>query len=123
MSTQIIENNGEAEYAVVPIADYRLLIEKAEMLDDVAAFDKALASLAAGEDELVPPDIVDSLLANVNPVKVWREYRGMSQTTLGEAAGLSQAYIAQIETGAREGRIDAFKSIANALQVDIDDLV
>ncbi|MFT7287221.1 MAG: transcriptional regulator with XRE-family HTH domain [Halieaceae bacterium] len=57
----------------------------------------------------------------VNPVKVWREYRDMSQTTLAETAGLSQAHIAQIETGAREGRIDAFKSIANALQVDIDD--
>ena len=66
MSAQIIENNGVPEYAVVPIADYRVLIEKAEMLDDVAAFDKAEAMLAAGEDELVPSDIVDSLLDNVN---------------------------------------------------------
>ena len=70
MSTQIIENNGVPEYAVVPIADYRVLIEKAEMLDDVAAFDKAEATLTAGEDELVPSDIVDLLLANVNAVKV-----------------------------------------------------
>ena len=77
MSTQIIENNGVPEYAVVPIADYRVLIEKAEMLDDVAAFDKVEATLAAGEDELVPSDIVDLLLANVNAVKVWREYRGL----------------------------------------------
>ncbi len=123
MSVQIIENNGVSEYAVVPIADYRALIEKAEMLDDVAAFDKAEAALAAGEDELVPSDIAASLLANVNAVKVWREHRGMSQVVLAEAAGLSQAYIAQIETGKREGRIDAYKAIASALGVDIDDLV
>ena len=123
MSTQIIENNGVPEYAVVPIADYRTLIEKAEMLDDVAAFDKAEATLATCEDELVPSSIVDSLLANVNAVKVWREYRGMSQATLAEAAGLSQAYIAQIETGKREGRVDAFRAIANVLKVNIDDLV
>jgi DNA-binding XRE family transcriptional regulator len=123
MSVQIIENDGIPVYAVVPIADYRALIEKAEMLDDVAAFDKAEAALAAGEDELVPSDIADSLLANVNAVKVWREYRGMSQVALAEAAGLSQAYIAQIETGKREGRIDAYKAIANVLEVDIDDLV
>ena len=47
----------------------------------------------------------------------------MSQVVLAEAAGLSQAYIAQIETGKREGRIDAYKAIASALGVDIDDLV
>ena len=123
MSVQIIENDGIPVYAVVPIADYRALIEKAEMLDDVAAFDKAEAALAAGEDELVPSDIADSLLANVNAVKVWREYRGMSQVALADAAGLSQAYIAQIETGKREGRIDAYKAIASVLVVDIDDLV
>jgi DNA-binding XRE family transcriptional regulator len=123
MSVQIIENDGIPVYAVVPIADYRALIEKAEMLDDVAAFDKAEAALAAGEDELVPSDIADSLLANVNAVKVWREYRGMSQVALADAAGLSQAYIAQIETGKREGRIDAYKAIASVLEVDIDDLV
>jgi DNA-binding XRE family transcriptional regulator len=123
MSVQIIENDGIPEYAVVPIADYRALIEKAEMLDDVAAFDKAEAALAAGEDELVPSDIADSLLANVNAVKVWREYRGMSQAALADAAGLSQAYIAQIETGKREGRINAYKAISNVLDVDIDDLL
>lgn len=123
MSAQIIENNGVPEYAVVPIADYRALIEKAEMLDDVATFDKAQAILAAGEDELVPSDVVDSLLANVNAVKVWREYRGMSQATLADAAGLSQGYIAQIENGKREGKIDAYRAIASVLEVNIEDLL
>jgi len=56
-------------------------------------------------------------------VKVWREYRGISQATLADAAELSQAYIAQIETGKREGRVDAYRAIASVLKVNIDDLV
>ena len=123
MSIQIIEKNGEPEYAVLPISDYRALVEKAEMLDDVATFDKAEAALATGEDELVPSAIVDALMANESPVKVWRKHRGLSQGALANAAGLSQAYIAQIEAGKREGRIDAYKAIASALEVDLEDLV
>lgn len=123
MSIQIIEKNGEPEYAVLPIGDYRTLVEKAEMLDDVAAFDRAEAALAAGEDELVPSAIVDALMANESPVKVWRKHRGLSQAALADAAGLSQAYIAQIEAGKREGRIDAYKAIASVLEVELGDLV
>lgn len=50
MSKQIFESSGVPEYTVAPIADYRASIEKTEMLDDVAAFDKAEAILAADED-------------------------------------------------------------------------
>jgi hypothetical protein len=34
MSVQYIENNGTPEYAVIPVADYALLLEKYEMLGD-----------------------------------------------------------------------------------------
>lgn len=123
MTVQIIEKNGVPEFAVLPIDDYQALVNKAAMLDDVSAFDKATASLQAGKDELVPSTVLDALLDGVNAVKVWREYRGLSQAALADAAGLSQAYIAQIETGKRTGRVDAYKAIAGALAVDIDDLV
>ena len=58
-----------------------------------------------------------------NPVRVWREYRGLTQRELAEKAGLAQAYIAQIETGRRKGTVDVYKRLAEALRVDIDDLV
>ncbi len=35
MSAQIIEKNGKPEFAVVPIDEYQLLLEKAEELDDL----------------------------------------------------------------------------------------
>jgi len=64
-----------------------------------------------------------ALYSTLRTVKVWLEYRNLSQAALAEAAGLSQAYIAQIETGKREGRIDVYRAIAEALNVAVDDLI
>ena len=66
---------------------------------------------------------MNRLLAGDNPVRVWREHRGLKTGELAEAAGLSQAYVSQIEAGRREGSIGALKAISKALTVNIDDLV
>ncbi|CAD6872285.1 helix-turn-helix domain-containing protein [Methylomonas fluvii] len=119
MSVQFIEQNGQKQYAVVPVADYEKLLEKAEMLDDIATFDQALAS----EDELVPAEIVNRLLNGENKIKVWREHRGLTQAGLAESCNMAQASIAQIECGKRTGTVAVLKKIAEALGVDLDDLV
>ena len=123
MKTQFIEHNGEPEYAVVPIADYRALLEKAEALEDVVAYDAARAAMETGADELVPSDVVDAILGGESPVKVWRKHRGMTQTKLAEAAGSKQPHIAQIESGQRTGTVAIMKRIAQVLGVDVDDLI
>ncbi|WP_207779353.1 helix-turn-helix domain-containing protein [Zavarzinia aquatilis] len=51
------------------------------------------------------------------------EHRGLSARALADRAGLSQAYVSQIETGKREGSISAMKVLAGALNVGLDDLV
>lgn len=122
MSAQFIEIEGK-QVVVIPADDYRLLLEKAEMLDDVAAYDRAKAALAAGDDELVPALVANAILDGENPVRVWRQHREFSQVQLAEAAGISQAYLAQIETGKREGTLSLYRSLAEALRVDLDDLV
>ena len=102
MSAQFIEIEGK-QVVIVPADDYRILLEKAEMLDDVAVYDRARAALAAGDDELVPAVVVNAIFDGENPVRVWRQHREMPQSQLAEAAGISQAYLAQIETRKREG--------------------
>ena len=99
MSAQFIEIEGKQVVVVISADDYRVLLEKAEMLDDVAAYDRAKAALAAGDEELVPAEVVDAILDGKNPVRVWRQHREMSQVQLAAAAGVSPAYLAQIETG------------------------
>jgi DNA-binding XRE family transcriptional regulator len=122
MNAQFIEIEGK-QVVVIPADDYRVLLEKAEMLDDVAAYDRAKAALASGDDELVPAVIVNAILDGKNPLRVWRQHREMSQSQLAEAAGISQAYLAQIETGKREGTVSLYRSLADVLEVDLDDLL
>lgn len=123
MSAQYIEKDGRALFAVLPAEEYRALLEKAEMFDDVAAYDRAKAGLARGEDELLPTEMVEAILGGANPIKVWRRFRGLSQVELAERAGMSQAYLAQMETGKKEGSLNAYRRLAEVLDVTLDDLV
>ena len=89
------------------------------MLEDAAA---EAAFCKNREQESVPAEFVDRLIAGENPVKLWREHRGLSQRALAAQAGLNFAYPSQIETGARNGTVATMKKLAQALAVDLDDL-
>jgi DNA-binding XRE family transcriptional regulator len=92
------------------------------MAEDVAAFDEFDGKLAAGEEELIPAEIVDRILAGENRVRVWREHRAVSVKALAEAAGLTPAYLSQVETGKRDGTLDTHRKLAKALRVTLDEL-
>jgi DNA-binding XRE family transcriptional regulator len=123
MSTQIIQRNGKPEWAVIPYEIYLQLVEQAEMLQDVQDYDAVKAALEHGEEELIPSEVVYAILDGANPVKVWRDYRGMTQQELAEKAGISVPYLSQLETGKRKGSLGAMNAIAKALGVTLDDLV
>ncbi len=121
---QIIERNGEPEYAVLPIEEYRHLLELAEEAEEIRAGNQAKAELATGADELIPAEVVERLLiGGESPVLVWREYRGLTQERLAREAGVGKSYISQIESRKKTGSVTVLKRIARALQVDLDDLV
>ena len=124
MSAQIIQKDGKAEFAVVPIEEYNRLLAMAEDFDDLVAYDKAIAELESGEDEAIPAEIVARLVAgNEHPLKVWREFRSMTQAGLADQAGVSQGQVALIEGGKRQGTVDVLKDLARVLDVDLGDLV
>ena len=121
---QIIQKDGQPEYAVVPIEFYRRLLELAEDAEDIRAANTAMSELAADKDELVSADVAHKLLRGEEPrLRVWREYRGMTQKELEAKSGVQQGYIAQIESGRKTGSIDTLKKLAAALRINIDDLV
>lgn len=102
---------------------YRRLLQDAEMLEDIRAYDEAKQALAEGTEETIPAEVVFALLDGGNPVKVWREYRGLTQQQLADAAGISKPYLSQIENGKRTGSATVLRSLAKALAVDVDDLL
>ena len=77
--------DGEA-YVALSRAAYEKLVEAAEDAADLRAIAQFERRLAAGEEELLPSDMVDRILAGENRVRVWREHRGFSVSALAEKA-------------------------------------
>jgi DNA-binding XRE family transcriptional regulator len=86
--------------------------------EDVAAYDAAKARA----EESFPASIAERLIAGENPIKVFREYRELTQEQLAEKADTTAPYVSQIETGRRTGSVRLLHRMADALGVSLDDL-
>ncbi len=71
----------------------------------------------------IPGSVVSRLLDDEQPLKIWREHRGLTRAQLAAKAGLTAGHIAHIETGRRQGTADTLRRLATALDVTVDDLV
>jgi DNA-binding XRE family transcriptional regulator len=120
---QIIEREGKPEWAVLPYDEYLELLEQAELLEDIRDFERINAAIERGEEELIPSEIVNAILDGENPVKVWREFRGLTQGQLADAAGISKPYLSQIETGKRKGSTDILSALAKVLKVTLEEVI
>jgi DNA-binding XRE family transcriptional regulator len=110
------------EMVTIPRVEYDRLRTAAEDLADLQAYDAAKASVALGEDELLPSDVVDRLLAGESPVRVYRRLRGLTQAALAARAGVGRVTVAEIETGRKTGSVATLRRLAAALEVTVDDL-
>ena len=117
---QVIERDGTRVFAVIPIDLFERLSDALEDLEDAALYE---AAKAADDGFRVPGDVVDAMIRDgVHPVKAWREHRGITQETLAGQAGISKAYLCQIETGKRTGAVKTLRALARALAVPLDAL-
>ena len=110
------------EFAVLPMDRLKKLMDDAEMLAEVRAYDAAKARLERGEDELIPLEITERRLAGESTVKIWREHRGLTQEELAKASKVSRPMIAAIEARNKRGGIATLKKLAAALGADLDHL-
>jgi DNA-binding XRE family transcriptional regulator len=117
---QIIERDGKPEWAILPYEEYLKLIEQAELLEDIRDFDEISAAIERGDEELIPAEVVNAILDGRNPIKVWREFRGLTQQQLANIVRISKPYLSQIEAGKRAGTTDVLAAIAKALDVSLE---
>lgn len=110
--------------------DPRLLVKAlrnvAELEEDQADSQAALAVQARIDDsieEFVPDTVVSRLVDGESPLRVWREYRGLSQAALARAASTSHVWIADIEAGRRTVSANTLRRLAGALGIEPDDIV
>jgi DNA-binding XRE family transcriptional regulator len=101
--------------AVLAAADYRQMVQELEDASDIAAVARHKAAPAR-----IPGVVVDRLIAGENPVRVWREHRGMTQIALAQKAGRSRGFLSQLESGQREMSITTLKALAQVLNTDME---
>lgn len=100
MSVQVISRDGEAEYAVLPWADYQALLQAAGRNVPVAA---PVVNEASG-----PP---------FTELVSLRDAQGLSQADLARAVGISPHYLGLIESGEREPDGAIRRALARVLGV------
>lgn len=115
---QFIQTTTGERMVVLSEQDYITLIGQAEDYRDIQAAD---AVRARGE-EAFPASVLDALLDDVAPVRVFREYRGMRSGELAEKADISQGYLSEIEAGKKTGSVAVLTRLAAALGVELSDL-
>lgn len=118
MTVKTVKRDG-VRYVLVPEAAFRKMQADSEDLADIRAYDEAMAT----PQEFFPSAMVDRLLKGENPVRVYREYRGLTQEALVAKVGISKPFLSQIENGVRTPSLATAKKLAKALAVDVDDLV
>lgn len=124
-NVQIVTEKGR-KMALMPFADYKRLLAVAvgrEDERDIREAEAVMARVRAGHESLLPSAVVDAILGGVNPVRAWRSHRGLTADALARKAGISRAYLTQIELGKRTGGVDVLGAIAMALGTGVDALI
>jgi DNA-binding Xre family transcriptional regulator len=100
------------------------LASRFDALRELVEDRQAAASFARTRDqESVPDSVVGRLLDGENPIRVWRQHRGLSLRSLADRAGTSPSALSDIETGKTEGRLSILRRIAGTLDLNLEDLI
>lgn len=116
---QIVSKDGRPSFVRVPITEWRRLERRLEALED-AADQRAYDAAKVRGGETIPGEVVNAILDGKHPVKVLREWRGLTQAELAAKANIAKLYVSQIETGRRVGTARTLRVIADALRIDLD---
>lgn len=81
------------------------------------------ARIASGEEEIIPASIVNRLLDGETPLRVWREFRELTQTDLARLSGVNPIQIVDIEAARKSGSVGTLRKLAAALHVSVDDII
>ena len=111
------------ETVTIPKAEYERLLALQEDFADIQAALAVEARIATGDEELIPANVVDRLLDGEQPLRVWREFRNLTQADLARSSGVNRVQIVDIEAGRNSGSVHTLRKLATALEVSVDDLI
>ena len=97
------------------------LQEQVEDLFDLLELERRERTGHGGDP--IPAVVAVQLLDGTNPIRVWRKHSGLTGVKLAASAGITSAYLSDLENGKRAGTPDTLRKIADVLGRSIDDLV
>jgi DNA-binding XRE family transcriptional regulator len=116
---------SDGEVAIVPRAEYERLRDLAREAEEDIGTARLVARAKkeiAGGAPVLPKEIVDRLANGENPIRVLRQFRGLTQAELATADGvqIAQNYLSDLETGKRKGPLALHRKFARALGVPLE---
>jgi DNA-binding XRE family transcriptional regulator len=84
---------------------------------------KVAAERGSPVETTVPLQVVKAKLEGAQPLKAWREHRGITQTELASRSAVARDLIAQIETKKKKGSVRTLDRLACALCIPIEALI
>ncbi len=119
------QKTPRGEFAILPRKEFEALAARAAEADEDAGTARLVARARrdVANEQLIPKEIADRLAAGENPVRVFREWRGITQQRLALEGGLTQGYLSDIETGRRRGTALRLRGVSHALRIPLDLLV
>ncbi|MDR0774413.1 MAG: helix-turn-helix transcriptional regulator [Rickettsia sp.] len=113
----IEDSHGKKKAVILSIKAYEEIKERLDELEDINAYQQVKSNI----QENFPITIAERLIVGKeSKIKIFREYRTHTLTQLAEKLNISAAYLSQVENRKREGNIDLYKKISQALDIDID---
>jgi len=120
------QKTTKGEVAILSRVDYEALVAKAAEADENTGTARIVArgrrDIASGAP-LLPKQVVDRLADGESPVRVFRDWRGMTQQQLAAATSVSQSAVSDIEKGRRTGTPATLRALSQALKVPVDLLI
>ena len=104
------------ETVTIPKQEYEALQARIEDLDDILAGYRATGAS-------LPSAFAMRVLEGEHPLKVWRDFKGFSLSALAKASNISKGYLSEIEAGKKPGSIEAYKTMADILDLPVDAII
>jgi ribosome-binding protein aMBF1 (putative translation factor) len=106
-----------SETVTLSRAEHDALVRRAEDAIDRGALSRA------GTGVYLPAELVDRMIAGEHPIRVFRELRGLTLEELASRSGIGRAFLSLLESRCRQPSVATLRRLADALGVDLDDLV
>lgn len=123
MNKQIVFSPSGERMVMLPEAEFDALIDELDDARDLVEAQTIQARVQSGEEKVIPSEVVMRFVDGDSPIRVWRDYRGLSLTELASEAKMLDEELAEIETDQQSPTVEQLKAIAKALKVTMDDLV